>query len=299
MRRTGIVILFVTFVVFFGSISGYSFTGQQKEQITPRRANTELAQLTILDDPTIDKRVAELQRRIDAGKRSGKLTADEVYRLQSTLNRIKEKVAKYRGDGFVTSNERTQLNEMVATLEERIRDEKSDDETSRRDASEKRIAEMQRRIDAGMRSGQLTREEARHLQTALDRIKGRDARYKADGTVTNEERIILNQMLNSMDERIRYERNDSDAVHRESFERRLSELKRRIEAGMRAGQLTLEEACSLNSMLIRIKEKDTQFRSDGILTREERMRLNQMITFLEERIYEEKWDVDVNNQLFR
>jgi hypothetical protein len=110
---------------------------------------------------------------------------------------------------------------------------------------------------------------------------------------------ILHQMLNSLDERIRYERNDSDVVHREAFERRISELKRRIEAGMKGGQLTLDEACSLAAMLRRIREKDAQFRSDGLLTREERIRLNQMLTYLEDRIYEERWDADVNHPIFR
>jgi hypothetical protein len=68
---------------------------------------------------------------------------------------------------------------------------------------------------------------------------------------------------------------------------------------MRVGQLTLDEACRLQGMLNRIRERDAQFRADGILTREERMRLNQMLLHLEERIYDEKWDADTNNPLFR
>jgi hypothetical protein len=198
-----------------------------------------------------------------------------------------------------TREERARFNEMLTNLEERIREEKSDDETTRRDVFEKRIAELQRRIDAGVKAGQLTRDEAQQLQAALNRINKRDARYKADGHFTNEERIVLNQMLDSMEERIRYERNDTDVVHREAFERRISVMKRRIEGGMKAGQLTLDEACGLQSMFNRIMKKDAQFRSDGVLTRQERVRLNQMITMLEERIYEEKWDTDVNHPLFR
>jgi chromosome segregation ATPase len=299
MKKICITLFFITVIVLIGGISNFVFSGPQTELSAPQRAKTQLAQLNIFDDPTIDKRVGELQRRIDAGKRKGQLTADEVYRLQAVLSRIKEKVAKYRADGFVTREERAQLNEMLTTMEERIREERSDDETVRRDAFERRIAEMQRRIDAGVRAGQLIRDEAYQLQAALNRIKERDARYKADGSLTNEERIALNQMLNTLEERIRYERNDTDVVHKEAFERRISEMKRRIEAGMRVGQLTLDEACRLQSMLNRVKERDAQFRSDGSLTREERIRLNQMLTMLEERIYEEKWDVDVNHPLFR
>jgi len=283
----------------YRGVSVFAFSGPQTELSVPRQVRTELAQLNILDDPTVDKRVAELQRRIDAGKRSGQLTADETYRLQTALNRIKEKIARYRADGFMTGSERTQLNEMLTTMEERIREERSDDEAARKDALEKRVAELQKRIDAGVKAGQLTRDEASRLQTALNRIKEKDVQYRSDGYLANEERISLNQMLNMMEERIRYERNDSDVVHREAFEKRIAEMKRKIEAGMRAGQLTLDEACRLQSMLNRVRERDAQFRSDGILTREERIRLNQMLTMLEERIYEEKWDADVNHPLFR
>jgi hypothetical protein len=76
-------------------------------------------------------------------------------------------------------------------------------------------------------------------------------------------------------------------------------MKRRIEAGMRAGQLTLDEACRLQAIFNRIKERDAQFRSDGVLTREERLRLNKMLVHLEERIHEERWDADIDNPLFR
>jgi hypothetical protein len=299
MKKIGFMVIFVSVVVLVGIVSGVAFTGSQKEQGPQQQAKTELVQLNIFDDPTIGKRIAELQRRIDAGKRAGQLTPDEAYRLQSTLDRIKEKVAKYRTDGFLTPAEKAQLNDMLSTMEERIRSERSDDDTTRKDSFERRIADLNRKIDAGVRAGQLTRDEAYHLQASLNRVKEKESRYKADGSFTNEEQIALNQMLNTLDERIRYERNDSDVVHREAFERRISELKRRIEAGMRVGQLNLDEACRLQGMLNRIRERDAQFRADGVLTREERIRLNQMFLHLEERIYEEKWDADTNHPLFR
>lgn len=297
MKRIPVVVLFMSFVTLFWSVSAFAVT--QKEQISTQRGIIELAQLRILDDPTIDNRITEAQRRIDVGKQRGQLTPDEADRLQTYLNAIKERVARYRRDGILVGDERTKINEMLTTLEERIRVERADEQTAGKDVFDRRIDELQRRIDAGMRAGQLTREEARHLQAAMNRIKEKETRYRADGLLTNDERYALTQILNSMDERIRYERNDSDVVHKEAFERRILEMKRRIEAGMRAGQLTLDEACRLNSILIRIKDRDIQFRSDGILTKEERTRLNQMLIHLEERIYEERWDADINNPLFR
>lgn len=299
MKRFVTIVFFITSIILIWTVSDYAFTGLQKDQISTERGKIELAQLRILDDPTIDNRIAEAQRRIDVGKQRRQLTPDEADRLQANLNAVKERVARYRRDGFLVGDERTKINEMLTTLEERIRAERTDEQTAGRDVFDRRIDELQRRIDAGVRAGQLTRDEARHLQAVINRIKGRETRYQADGLLTNDERIAVNQMLNSLEERIRYERNDTDVVHGEAFERRILEMKRKIEAGMRTGQLTLDEACRLNSILIRIKDRDVQFRSDGILNREERFRLNQMLIHLEERIYEERWDADINNPIFR
>jgi hypothetical protein len=102
MKKIWAVLFFITVITLIGGTSAIAFKGQQTEQNLPQRAKNELAQLNIFDDPSFDKRVAEAQRRIDAGKRSGKLTLDEANRLQAILDRIKEKAAKYRSDGFVT-----------------------------------------------------------------------------------------------------------------------------------------------------------------------------------------------------
>lgn len=299
MRRAHITVVLGLVVITVVAVSGYAFPLQGKEGITPRRSTTDLAQLNIFDDPAIDRRVADLQRRIDGGKRSGQLTLQEANNLQSTLDRVKEKIAKYRADGFVTPSERNQVNEMLAVMEERIRSEKNDDEVIQKGGIGKRLAEVQRRIDNGVRSGRLTKDEANRLEAVLNRIKDKEAAFRADNVLTDEERFRLTQMIDALEERIRFERNDTDTVHREAFEKRLGELKRKIEVGMRVGQVTLDEACGLNGILLRIKERDRQFRSDGVLTREERIRLNQMLAFLEDRIYEERWDADVNHPVFR
>jgi hypothetical protein len=299
MKKIGAIVFFTTIIILMCTFSNYAFTGPQRDQSSTRQAKTEVAQLRILDDPKIDNRIADLQRKIDIWYQRGQLTPDEVNRLQTQLNGVKERVAKYRRDGFLTGDERTKIDQMLTIMEERVREERSDDETVRRDAFNRRADELQKRIDAGVRAGQLTQDEAQHLQAALSRIKARDTRYRADGLLTNEEKTVLNQMLSSLDERIRYERNDTDVVHREAFERRISEMKRRIETGMRAGQLNLDETCRLNAILIRVKDRDAQYRSDGVLTRGERIRLNEMLAHLEERIYDERWDADINNPIFR
>lgn len=58
-----------------------------------------------------------------------------------------------------------------------------------------RIHEQQTRIDEGIRNGQLTRAEADVLQDNLNWIKETEARLKADGRLTPQERKRLHKML--------------------------------------------------------------------------------------------------------
>lgn len=58
-----------------------------------------------------------------------------------------------------------------------------------------RIGEQQGRIDTGIASGQLTRPEAAILQDNINWIRTEEARLKADGRLTPQERKRLNRML--------------------------------------------------------------------------------------------------------
>lgn len=58
-----------------------------------------------------------------------------------------------------------------------------------------RIEEQQKRIDQGIASGSLTRQEADIVQDNLNRIRESEARMKADGKLTPRERKRLEHML--------------------------------------------------------------------------------------------------------
>lgn len=58
-----------------------------------------------------------------------------------------------------------------------------------------RLARQQQRIDQGIASGELTRAEADSLQENLNRIRAEEDRLKADGRLTETERIRLHREL--------------------------------------------------------------------------------------------------------
>lgn len=61
---------------------------------------------------------------------------------------------------------------------------------------QRRQLNQQQRIDQGIQSGRLTRWEAGRLEFQQARIQQKEARMKADGTLTARERRVLNRDQN-------------------------------------------------------------------------------------------------------
>jgi polyhydroxyalkanoate synthesis regulator phasin len=76
-------------------------------------------------------------------------------------------------------------------------------------AIQKRIENQQKRIDSGVASGQLTKQEAALVQDNLNRIKANEAKMKADGKLTPMEKTRLVQKLNRNELMIGHEKNNA------------------------------------------------------------------------------------------
>lgn len=59
--------------------------------------------------PNIDQRIANQQKRIDQGVKSGALTTQETARLEKREDKIKADTAAAKADGQVTQQERKRL----------------------------------------------------------------------------------------------------------------------------------------------------------------------------------------------
>jgi len=73
----------------------------------------------------------------------------------------------------------------------------------------RRQAEQQARINQGVRSGELTPEEARGLRTEQKLVRITKRAMKADGVVTPRERRVLNRQLNRTSRDISREKHDA------------------------------------------------------------------------------------------
>lgn len=154
-----------------------------------------------------------------------------------------------------------------------------------------RQANLDAGIDAGLRSGELTRGEAANLRAEYRAVADLEMRYRADG-LSQWERQDLDRRFDSISTRIRYDRDDrwSPAGWMDINQRR-AQLDRRIDQGLRSGQLTRQEALRLRGEFQTIARLETRYRAGG-LSQWERADLDRRFDVLSDRIRSERSDRD-------
>jgi hypothetical protein len=176
---------------------------------------------------------------------------------------------------------------------------------------DQRQAQLDSRIDAGIRSGDLSRSEAMQLRAEFRDLAILESRYRANG-LSRWEMTDLDRRFDQLSVRIRAERHDSqnrmaraddwgrwfggsnwtDTRGRWiSIERRRAQLDRRIAQGLRSGQLTSAEAARLRSDLHVLARVEMRYRRNG-LSSAEMADLNRRFAVLATKIRFERTDQD-------
>jgi len=83
------------------------------------------------------------------------------------------------------------------------------DDGRRLDVDE-RQARINERIESGFANGALTRREARQLERQLAVTEEKERAFEADGRVNGRERAELHRDLDTLSQRLRFERRDAD-----------------------------------------------------------------------------------------
>lgn len=154
-----------------------------------------------------------------------------------------------------------------------------------------RQAQLDQRIDVGVRNGSLTRSEAASLRAQFRGIAALEARYRRDG-LSSWERNDLDRRFDSLSQQIRYQRHDRDDRGDRNWQpinQRQRELDRRIDAGVRDGSLTRNEAYRLRAEFQDIARLEARYRRNG-LSYQERVDLDRRFDRLSQQIYAERRD---------
>jgi len=157
------------------------------------------------------------------------------------------------------------------------------------------------RIDAGVRSGDLTRGEAVRLRADFNDLARLEARYRSTYGLSLSERQDLDRRFDALSARIRYERNDgqdrgdrwNDGRGRNDrwipINQRQRMLDQRIDAGLRDRSLSRNEAFRLRAEFQDIARLEANYRRGGLDNRE-RADLDRRFDRLSYRIQAERND---------
>jgi len=164
-----------------------------------------------------------------------------------------------------------------------------------------RQAQLDARIDAGVRDGSLTRQEAIRLRGEFRNLASLEARYRING-LSYGERADLDRRFDALSSQIRYERNDGqDRGDRggwnngrgnggwTSINERQQQLNDRINVGLRDRSLSRVEAARLRVEFNNIARLEARYRANG-LNRFERTDLQRRFDYLSNRIMAERRD---------
>jgi hypothetical protein len=156
---------------------------------------------------SINQRQAQLDHRIDQGVGTGALNRNEAAALRAEFRQIVGLEAAYRRSGGVfTLQEKADLDRRMNALAVRIKTERNDQGWLN---INQRQAQLDARIDQGVRNGALTRNEAAALRAEFRRIVGLEAAYRASGRVfTVQEKNDLNHRMDVLNAKIRIQRLD-------------------------------------------------------------------------------------------
>lgn len=166
--------------------------------------------------PAINRAQQSISARIQQGLASGHITPSEARELYRRDREIDIRESRFKADGRATPQERqqlrTDLDRLSADVERMMANRDvvgqrgSADNTPSIDNREFQISQ---RIDEGVRSGRITRREARRLHSRERDIARHEASFKRDGVVTQQERRQLrNELTRLRDDVERMMRND-------------------------------------------------------------------------------------------
>ena len=170
-------------------------------------------------DPRVNARQQNQHQRVKQGVRSGELTRRETGALAREQRDIRQLEREYKSDGTLTRDERIDLHQEQNQASRHIYEQKHDAQerpaaalpVALRDPGvNDRQANQTGRIVKGVKTGELTQDEARKLREGRHEIRQTEQEYKADGTLTRDERIDLHQDLNQQSRDIYDAKHDAD-----------------------------------------------------------------------------------------
>ena len=161
---------------------------------------------------SINQRQAELDQRIEMGIQNKVLTRAEASALRGEFNALALREEDYRRTGGLSTGERLDLDRRFDALRLRIKTQKHDAQVRPQTwrSINDRQADLDARIDQGVRLGTLTRPEAIELRGEFQTLVRLEAEYRRSrGDLSAGERADLDRRLEAISARVAVKRGNT------------------------------------------------------------------------------------------
>jgi ribosomal protein S20 len=203
---------------------------------------------------SLEQRVANQERRINEGVRSGTLTETEATSLRQRVEAAKVGIEADRFDGNGLT-QRKPAEQLLNGISKDIEGAKHNEVMD----LDKGVAELERQVLVGGKDGTLTEGEGAKLGEQVTALKSELAQAS-----TPEAKQAVQEKLKALSKEVRSERND------EQFNagKRLENFEQRIDRGVADGTLKPAEAARLKAEVAGLKLlKDVGFKSGKLFNR--------------------------------
>ncbi len=159
----------------------------------------------------VDAQIKAQEQLINKAAEAKTLSKDEAATVRENLKNIKKKKASVSADGSVNEQEQGNVQNMLDRNNKMITDKKNNPVRpfTRPDITH-RFENQQRRIDAGLKSGNLTKQEAAALQENLAKAKAKYAELNKDGKFTPAEEEKMHDLLDKDSKSIQSKKRNED-----------------------------------------------------------------------------------------
>ncbi|MES2401772.1 MAG: hypothetical protein V4573_17410 [Pseudomonadota bacterium] len=161
-----------------------------------------------VNTPNIDQSQAQISARIQQGLQSGRITPYEAQMLYRRDQDIQRREALYKSDGRATPAERQQLRNDMAGLSAEVERAMNNNSVTvvqpgdRMGGIDSREFNIRARIDEGVRTGRLSQREGARFMAREEQIERREAAFRSDGVVTQQERRQLRNQLSALRDQV-------------------------------------------------------------------------------------------------
>ena len=248
--------------------------------------------------PNIERAPQEISARIQQGISNGSITPSEAQALYQRGREIEIRENQFKSNGDASPQERqilrADLDGLNADVERmmanrdvvRPGNSAGNNNTPGIDRTHQTITA---RIQQGISSGDLTPSELQALNRRSREIEIRTNQFKSDGDASQQERQTLRTDLEGLSADVERMMTNRDVVrtgnnNTPGIDNAQDDIGDRIDEGVRAGRITEREARRLHRREREIERHEASFKSDGVVTRQERRQLRSEVTALRDEV---------------